>query len=68
MEIFGPLAMFAAIMHGHRWEKGLEVNVMAGGPWTYDTTPVESSEDANYIPMNGTYINTAQMIDILVLR
>ncbi|KAJ5121116.1 uncharacterized protein N7515_009077 [Penicillium bovifimosum] len=31
-----------------RLDKGLEANVMAGGPWTYDTTEVECSEDATY--------------------
>jgi hypothetical protein len=31
-----------------RLEKGLKANVVAGGPWTYDTTEVEGSEDATY--------------------
>jgi hypothetical protein len=31
-----------------RLDKGLEVNVVTGGLWTYNTTQVEGSEDAKY--------------------
>ncbi|KAJ5824744.1 ankyrin repeat protein [Penicillium robsamsonii] len=40
---YGNLSMKATMA---RSDKGLEANVMAGEPWTYDTTEVEGLEDA----------------------
>jgi hypothetical protein len=38
-----------------RFNRGLEANVIAGGPWTYDATQVQGSEDAKYPTEWGIY-------------
>jgi hypothetical protein len=49
-----------------RFNRGLEANVIAGGPWT-SILPKCKARRMQSIPLNGAYISTARTIDIPVL-